>query len=191
MKSMVSFSYEENLKDSQRLSEMFRLIANCPMPVIARVNGSAMGGGTGLVAVTDIAVASDDCVFGFSEVKLGLAPAVISPYVFRRLGDKNCREYFLTGEKFTAKRACEIGLINYVVAGSQLDETVDDIASKLLSSGPQAMTACKKLLAESLLANDPKSNDNLARTIAKLRIGDEAQEGMQAFLEKRRQKWSN
>lgn len=189
MKSMVDYSMEENLADSARLAKMFRLISSCLLPVIARVNGPAIGGGAGLVAACDIAIAAASATFGLSEVKLGLAPAVISPYMIRKMGDRYCREYFLTGERFSAARALEIGLVNQVVDDSGLDTAVEKLISLLLSSGPQAIAACKQLLARGPKAGDPETDNFMIELIARLRIGDEAQEGMRAFLEKRKPRW--
>ena len=189
MKSLVNFTYEENLQDSLRLAEMFQTIASCPLPIVARVNGPAIGGGAGLVATSDIVIASETATIALTEVKLGLVPAVISPYLLRRIGDKNCREYFLTGEKISARRACEIGLVNYFVPESELDKCVEGIVIKLLSSGPMAMAACKEMLSRNSMVDQEKSNQFWAELIARLRVSDEAQEGMKAFLEKRSPDW--
>jgi len=189
MKGVVNYSYEENLRDSQNLSDMFAEMASCPLPTIARVNGSAIGGGTGMVAVCDIVIASENAVFSLSEVKLGLVPACISPYVLRRMGDKNCREYFLTGERLTAEKALVAGLVNRVVPESKLDEEVDKLIQQLISSGPKALAVCKQLLDKVPPMNQQEFGSYTAKVITELRLSDEGQEGMKAFFEKRKPKW--
>ncbi len=189
MKSMVDYSIEENLSDSLKLAQMFRRISECPLPVLARVNGPAIGGGAGLVAACDFAIAAESAVFGLSEVKLGLAPAVISPYMIRKMGDRYCREYFLTGERFSAARGAEIGLLNKVVPDNQLDNAIDEMVRRLRTSGPGAIAACKRLLAAGLPPGNPETDRFMAEIIARLRISEEAQEGMRAFLEKRKPSW--
>ena len=135
MKRVVSYTYQENCEDSLRLSRMLREVYICPKPVIGRVNGPAIGGGTGVVAVCDIAIASEDAVFAFSETKLGLTPATISPYLLRRMGEKNLRECFLTGERFPAARAAKMGLVNEVVPAGELDAAVDAKINMVLTGG--------------------------------------------------------
>lgn len=189
MKKMVDYTFEENLADSLKLAAMFRRISECHLPVIARVNGPAIGGGAGLVAVCDMAVAAESAVFGLSEVKLGLAPAVISPYMIRKIGDRHCREYFLTGERFSAARGAEIGLLNRVVPDKDLDQAINEMVERLRTSGPNAIAACKKLLTAGYRAGSPETDRFMAELIARLRISDEAQEGMRAFLEKRKPSW--
>jgi methylglutaconyl-CoA hydratase len=190
MKKMINFSYEQNLEDSLKLAELFYLMYSLPKPVIARVNGAAIGGGTGLVAVCDIAIASEKAKFSLSEVKLGLVPACISPYVIRKVGEGRCREFFLTGERLTAKRASELGLVNQVVSPEELDEAVQEKATHLVSSGPRALAMCKELLKNVPGMDFEKAKTYTADMIASMRIGDEGQEGMNAFLEKRKPKWT-
>jgi len=189
MKGVINYSYEENLQDSQNLAQMFELMSACPLPLIARVNGPAIGGGTGMVAVCDIVIASEKAVFSLSEVKLGLVPACISPYVIRRMGDKNCREYFLTGERLTAEKALTAGLVNQVVPESKLDEAVEQLISRLISSGPKALAWCKQLLAKVPSMNEKDAGAYTAEVITRLRMSEEGQEGMKAFFEKRKPKW--
>jgi methylglutaconyl-CoA hydratase len=189
MRDVLDYTYEENLKDSKNLADMFHLMFTCPLPTIARVNGAAIGGGCGLVAVCDIVIASEKAVFSLSEVKLGLVPACISPYIIRRMGDKNCREYFLTGERLTAEKARAAGLVNEVVPENKLDEAVDLRVRQLLSSGPKALSWCKQLLLNTPSMPESKVGDYTAEVIAKLRMGDEGQEGMKAFFEKRKPRW--
>jgi methylglutaconyl-CoA hydratase len=189
MKRMINFSYEQNLEDSLKLAELFYLMYSLPKPIIAAVNGAAIGGGTGLVAVCDIAIASENAKFSLSEVKLGLVPACISPYVIRKVGEGRCREFFLTGERVTAQRAWELGLVNQVVPLTQLDIAVNDKVKQLLSSGPKAIVMCKELLKNVPGMSFDKAMTYTADMIASMRIGDEGQEGMNAFLEKRKPKW--
>jgi methylglutaconyl-CoA hydratase len=190
MKKMINYSYEENLDDSLKLAGLFHLMYSCPKPVIARVNGAAIGGGTGLVAVCDIAIAAEIAKFSLSEVKLGLVPACISPYVIRKVGEGRCREFFLTGERLIAKRAMELGLVNQVVPLEELDQTVQEKANQLISSGPKAIAMCKELLKNVPGMDFDKAKTYTADMIARMRIGDEGQEGMNAFLEKRKPKWT-
>ena len=189
MKKMINYSYEQNLDDSLKLAELFYLMYSLPKPVIARVNGAAIGGGTGLVAVCDIAIASEKAKFSLSEVKLGLVPACISPYVIRKVGEGRCREFFLTGERLSAKRALELGLVNQVAPPEELDEAVQEKAAHLVSSGPRALAMCKELLKNVPGMDFEKAKTYTADMIARMRIGDEGQEGMNAFLEKRKPKW--
>jgi methylglutaconyl-CoA hydratase len=189
MKRVVAYTYEENYQDSLRLAQMLRWVYECPKPVIARVNGPAIGGGTGVVAVCDIAIASNDAVFAFSETKLGLTPAAISPYLLKRMGEKNLREYFLTGERFAADRAAEMGLVNAVVPPDELDAAVDAKIAMILSGGPEALAVSKELIRDigerSIEENGPYTAD----VIARLRMSEEGQEGMNAFLTKRKPRW--
>ncbi len=190
MKKVIDFSYEENFDDSLKLAELFYLIYSLPKPTIARVNGSAIGGGTGLVSVCDIVIASEDARFSLSEVKLGLVPACISPYVIRRMGESKAKEFFLTGQTLDAGKALQAGLVNEVVPLKALDGAVDERIKQLVSSGPEALKWCKELLEKVPSMNFDLATDYTAEVIAKLRISDEGQEGMNAFLEKRKPKWS-
>jgi methylglutaconyl-CoA hydratase len=191
MKKMINYTYEQNLEDSLKLAELFYLMYSLPKPIIAKVNGAAIGGGTGLVAVCDIAIALENAKFSLSEVKLGLVPACISPYVIRKVGEGRCREFFLTGERLTAKRALETGLVNHVVSSEELDQAVQDKVNQLISSGPKALAMCKELLKNVPGMSFEKAKTYTADMIASMRIGDEGQEGMNAFLEKRKPKWTN
>lgn len=190
MKRVVEYTYEENFADSLTLARMLREIYTCPKPVIGRVNGPAIGGGTGVVAVCDIAIASEDAVFAFTETKLGLTPAAVSPYLLKRMGEKNLREYFLTGERFGAARAAEMGLVNAVVPADELDAAIDAKIAMILTGGPEALAVSKELVREiserSLEENAPYT----AEVISRLRISKEGQEGMNAFLEKRKPRWT-
>jgi methylglutaconyl-CoA hydratase len=190
MRRVKDYSYEQNLKESLELAEMFHKIYASPKPTIARVNGTAIGGGTGLVAVCDLVIAAEQAKFSFSEVKLGLIPAAISPYVVKKCGEGRCREFFLTGERLTADKAMASGLVNKVVPLEDLDKSVDELVDTLVSSGPEAIESCKTLLSSvpGMPLRDAKKYT--AEMIAKLRISDEGQEGMAAFFEKRKPNWT-
>jgi methylglutaconyl-CoA hydratase len=181
MRSSVELSYEENVADARRLRMMLEAIDSCPAPVVTRVQGHALGGGCGLVACSDIAVAAHDAVFAFSEVKLGIIPAVISPFALAKIGPSAARRYFVTGEKFDAETALRIGLVQGVA--EDLDGALDAIVAELRSAGPEAARHAKKLVLE--------RPDGLGteRRIAQRRTSDEGQEGLRAFLEKRDAGW--
>jgi methylglutaconyl-CoA hydratase len=183
MRDSIELSYEENIADARRLRMMLEGIDSCPAPVMARVHGHALGGGCGLVACSDIAVAAPDAQFAFSEVKLGIIPAVISPFALAKIGPSAARRYFVTGEKFDAQTALRIGLV-HEVAGD-LDGAVDAILGELRSAGPEAARHAKKLVLE--------RPDGLGteRRIAQRRTSDEGQEGLRAFLEKRNPSWAS
>jgi methylglutaconyl-CoA hydratase len=189
MRRVKDSAFEDNLDEARRLADLFWDIYSFPKPVIGRINGAAIGGGTGFVAVTDIAVAAQSAVFSFSEVKIGVVPACISPYVIKRVGEGKAREFFLTGERLTSDRALEAGLVNRAVPDEMLDATVNGLVESLLSSGPEAIRVCKELLqtVPALTVDDFK--EYTARVIAELRQSPEGQEGMDAFLNKRKPKW--
>ena len=181
MRSSVELSYDENVADALRLRRMLEAIDGCPAPVVARVQGHALGGGCGLVACADIVVAARDAVFAFSEVKLGIVPAVISPFALAKIGPSAARRYFVTGERFDADTALRIGLVHEVA--DDLDDAVDRVLEELLTAGPEAARAAKEL------ARAPLSAEETARRIAAHRTGEEGQEGLRAFLEKRPAQW--
>lgn len=189
MREIINYSFEQNLEESLHLAELLFKIYSLSKPTVAMVNGTAIGGGTGFLSACDIAVASEDAKFGLSEVKIGLVPAAISPYVIRKIGEGKAREYFLTGKRISARKAHEIGLVNDVVPFDKLKETVNEITDLLLSSGPKALEACKELIYKTPLLNAEEAKEFTARMIANLRISEEGQEGMAAFLEKRKPKW--
>ncbi len=189
MKRVITYTYEENYEDSLTLARMLREIYTCPKPVIGRINGPAIGGGTGVVAVSDIAIASENAVFGFSETKLGLTPAAISPYLLKRMGERNLREYFLTGERFSAERAAEMGLVNAVVPPDQLDAAVDAKIETVLTGGPNALAVSKELIREIAERSLEENGPYTAEVISRLRISEEGQEGMNAFLDKKKPRW--
>jgi methylglutaconyl-CoA hydratase len=179
-RASIDLSLEENVEDGMRLFRMCETIDACPAPVVARVHGYTLGGGSGLVACADIAIAAPDAVFGFSEVKLGIIPAVISPFVLPKIG-AHARRYFLTGERFGAETALRIGLVHEL--SGDLDAAVDAVVADLLTAGPEAVRAAKRLVRER------PEGEQTAQIAAGLRAGDEGQEGLRAFLEKRTAGW--
>ncbi len=189
MRRVKDYTYEENLKESLDLAQLFYEIYSLPKPVIARVNGAAIGGGTGFVAVSDIAIASSYAKFSFSEVRIGLVPACISPYVVRKVGEGRARELFLTGERISAQKALELGLVNGVAEPEELDKRMEEILQNILKCGPSALATCKELLRNVPGMDFERVRRYTAEVIAKLRISEEGQEGMSAFLEKRTPKW--
>lgn len=188
LKSIADYSYDENYLESLNLVNLLYSIHNHPKPIIAKVNGSAVGGGVGLMLVSDIIIASENSKFGLSEVAIGIVPVAIAPFVMTRIGETKAREYFLTGERLDAKSAEQIGLINYSVP----DNLIDDFAMKkiniILNNGPEAITNIKKLVNR--INKKDYDKDYLAQLIAQLRISEEGQEGMHAFLEKREPNWT-
>lgn len=190
MKRMVQYSYEENLADARAVGSMYLAIAKCPKPVIARVHGAALGGGAGLVAACDIGVALESVQFGFTEVKLGIIPAIISPFVIARVGPGRAREYFITGERFLAPVAMSIGLIQHVVShDAALDALVESKISQILTSAPGAIGAAKDLIFGVAARTLESSLDFAAEAIARARAGTEGQRGMQAFLDHQKPPW--
>ena len=185
MRESAVFTHEQNLNDALRLAELFDTINNFPCPVVARVNGTAMGGGLGLLAVCDIVIAVEAARLAFSEVKLGIAPAVISPYVVRKIGETHARVLFVTGERFTSTFAQEIGLVHIVTKAEDLDAAVSKTVSELLSGGPQAIRSCKALALNVGQMDRDSARTYTAETIAELRVSAEAQERLRAFLERR------
>ena len=189
MKSVIDQSFEENLKESNRLADLFYKVYTFKKPVIGKVNGAAIGGGTGFVAVCDIAIAAESAKFSFSEVKIGVVPACIGPYVIKKMGEGKARELFITGERMLAKRAFEVGLVNEYVADDKLDEEVETLIKSILSSGPEAVAMAKKLVSEVPSMSPEQFKPYTAEMIANLRVSDEGQEGMNAFLNKRKPNW--
>lgn len=186
MRASLELSVEANIADAERMSDMFRAIDNCPKPVIGRVQGAALGGGAGLTAVCDIAIAAEDAIFGFTEVKLGIIPAVISPFVLAKIGASHARALFLTGERFDAARAQRIGLAHEVVPAAELDAAVERRLAELRTAGPLAVSAAKLLVRRVLDNPYDDSRAITARAIAQQRTSAEGQEGLRAFLERRK-----
>lgn len=190
MQRMVNYTFEENLADSGKLSAMLRALDEVPHPTVCRVHRAALGGGVGLLAACDYVVASDDSVFGLSEVKLGILPAVISPFVLRRLSHGVARALFLTGERFDAERACRVGLVDRVCPREKLDETVEEVVAEILGGGSRAHAKIKELIPRVYGRPPAEVADLTARTNAEARAGEEGQEGLKAFLGKRRPSWT-
>lgn len=190
MRKSKHYTVEENIIDAKKLGSMFHTLNNIPQALIGKINGSAIGGGTGLVSVCDVTVGTVNSKFAFSEVNLGLLPAVISPFVIERIGLNHARELFLTGERFNGTKAEKIGLLNYVVSNeSELDEIVTNLIYQLRRSGPNAIKEAKKLLK---IISQQNSNELLkvtSKIIADIRTSKEGQEGISSFLEKRDPNW--
>lgn len=191
MRAMAGYSREENLADAGRLADMLYALDMMPKPTIARVNGAALGGAVGLIGACDIAIAADHAVFGVTEVRLGLIPSVISPYVARAIGPRHARRFALTGERFGAGEAKHIGLVNEVVPADSLDAAIDIVTANLLLGAPGAQADVKKLFREVWEGDrvDGRVRSGTAWRIAERRATDEAQEGMKAFFEKRKPGW--
>jgi len=189
MRAMAKFSEKENMEDALKLAELMETLDTLKKPTIARVQGPAYGGGVGLVACCDVAIASESAKFALTEVRLGLIPAVISPYVIAAIGAREARRYFLTAEIIEAKTAYDMGLVHEVVTPDILDETVGIIVTALLKGGPKAILAAKAFIAEQ--AGDRRAlKKKTAQLIAELRASPEGQEGLSAFLEKRSPNWN-
>lgn len=189
MKSTAAFTREENLREAQALADLFFTVYNAPKPVVARVHGAALGGGSGLVAASDVAVASLGTQFGFTEVRLGIIPAVIAPYVIAKIGESAARELFLTGERFEAVKAQEIGLLRWAVPEDDLERTVEQRVQELLLAGPRAVAEAKALIREVAWRRVEDVQRYTVERIAEVRTTAEGQEGMRAFLEKRKPSW--
>ena len=190
MRRMADYSFVENLTDATALAELMKTLANLSKPTIALVQGAAIGGGVGLVACCDIAVATEKASFCLSEVKLGLIPAVISPYVAAAIGSRATRRYFLTAERFDAAEAHRLGLVHEVVGSDQLHERAERLSQQLLQNGPNAMASVKALVAEVALSFlDDDLIADTAERIAEIRASDEGREGLSAYLEKRKPNW--
>jgi len=190
MASALGYTEAENLRDAQAMAAMFQSLDELPVPVICRIQGAALGGGAGLAAVSDIVVAEHDAVFGFTEVKLGIVPAIISPFVLAKIGQSAARELFLTGARFPAARAREIGLVHAVVTRAVLDAEVSERVRAILAAGPDAAMAVKVLIREIRGRSPSDAAATTASVIAKRRVSAEGQEGLRAFLEKRKPSWS-
>ena len=190
MRRMADYTREENLADASKLAAMLRTIAECPKPTIARVQGDVYAGGMGLVAACDMAVSVDTAWYCLSEVKIGLAPATISPYVIRAMGARAAQRYFLTAERFTAAEAHRIGFVHEVVAADALDAKVDELLKALTSASPAAVVACKTLVADVVGRDiDEGLIAYTVEAIADIRASTEGREGVQAFLNKRKPAW--
>lgn len=190
MKRMADYSFDENVADAKKLADMLWHLNYMPKPTIARVQGATYGGAVGLVACCDMAVASKLSKFCLSEVRLGLIPATISPYVIAAMGERVARRYFMTAEVFSARRARRLGLVSETVTEEELDTTIEDLLNNILRNGPQAVAAAKQLIFD--VKNQPGEEEVIEKTclrIATVRVSDEGQEGLSAFLEKRKPNW--
>lgn len=190
MKAFGEADFERNLEDARRLAELLGRLAELPKPTIARVQGPAIGGGLGLAAACDICVAATGAFFSASEVRLGLIPSVIGPYVLRAIGARQASRFFLTGERIDATQAQKLGLVHEIAPPDSLDAKIGEIAASLLQGGPQALASAKLLLRE--IAHRPLDDflsEDTARRIAEIRAGAEAREGVAAFLQKRPPSW--
>ncbi|WP_421954043.1 enoyl-CoA hydratase/isomerase family protein [Polaromonas sp.] len=191
MRSMADYTREQNLADAGRLAGMMRVVYECPKPTIARIQGDVYAGGTGLVAACDIAVSVDTAQYCLSEVRLGLLPSTISPYVIRAMGARAAHRYFLTAERFSATEALRIGFVHEVVTTAALDGKVMELAQALVNAGPEAVRLCKKLVQD--VAGYDITPELVAMTvgsIADVRVSPEGREGLQSFLQKRKPNWT-
>lgn len=191
MKEISGFGYEENLRDAQKLAGLFETVKNCAVPVMAVVHGAVFGGANGLSAACDIVLAHENTVFAFSEVKLGITPATISPFVIARCGEAAARELMLTGRKFTASEAYRFMLVNQVFQSENQEELISTYIRQLLSSGPMALKACKTLIQKVTEPHEEKAEilNFTTKQIAELRASEEGQEGLAAFFDKRKPNW--
>jgi methylglutaconyl-CoA hydratase len=189
MKKMVSYSAEENLRDSEALAKLFESINNCHLPVLAKVNGAALGGGTGVVAACDFVLSAKSAKFGFTEVRLGLIPAVISPFVIAKIGESNARAWFLSGERFSAEKAMDMGLVHEVCPLDSLDIEFEGFVESFLKAAPLAAVEAKKLIKKVKNLDEQAATDLTCKTISRIRTSAEGQEGMQALLDKRKANW--
>jgi methylglutaconyl-CoA hydratase len=189
MANALNYTHDENVRDANAAARMFAALDTLPVPLVGRIHGAALGGGSGLAAVCDVVVADEDAVFGFSEVKLGILPAVISPYALAKIGRSAARELFLTGMRFNAVRAKEIGLVHAVVPVDQLDTMVVLYVNEFLSGAPDAISTAKALIPR-VWARGTDAAGLTAEAIAARRVSEEGQEGLRAFLEKRKARWN-
>jgi methylglutaconyl-CoA hydratase len=189
MSKAIAYTQRENLSDAEDLSRMLERLDTLALPLVGRIHGAALGGGVGLAAVCDIVIAAEDAVFALSEVKLGIVPAVVAPYVLRKIGVSAARELFLTGARFSAARAKEIGLVHEVVPAGDLDAAIGRRLTEILSAGPKAVGIAKALIREIAGANPRDVIGLTTNTIASQRVSEEGQEGLRAFLEKRKPHW--
>lgn len=188
MKAMKDYSKEENFRDSKELARLFSTINECPAPVIGRINGHALGGGVGLVSVCDYVISVKEAMMGFTEVRLGLIPAVISPYCISKIGESNARAWMISGERFSAEEAMRMGLVHEVVGVGELDARIHELEKRFLAAGPEAAREAKKLV-RAVVKNLKGSEDLTCKMISERRISTEGQEGMRALLEKDKPSW--
>jgi methylglutaconyl-CoA hydratase len=189
MQKVGGYTHEENLEDAKNFARMMQGLYRLPQASIAAINGPCIGGGVGLLSACDVAVASDSAFFALAEIRLGIAPAVISPYVMRKIEERKAREFFLTGKRFDAATAYEIGLLNEVVPHDQFETALDKWEKSFLKSAPGAIKSCKELIARVSRAPIEDVTDYTAEMISKLRMAKEGKEGFAAFFEKRKPDW--
>ena len=190
MKRMASYSYQQNLNDARALAAMLKALHQMPIPTIARVQGAAFGGAVGLISCCDIALASSNASFALSEVKIGLVPSTISPYVIAAIGERHAKRYFMTAERFDANTALQIELVHEAVEKSLLDDKVEQLVTAILSNGPEAVAVAKQLIfAVSGKPIDSKLIEHTCEVIAGIRVSPQGQEGLSAFLDKRKPNW--
>jgi methylglutaconyl-CoA hydratase len=189
MKSMVDYGLDQNITDSRTLAEMFAALDGLPMPLLARVQGAALGGGAGLVAIADIAIASSDAIIGFTEVRVGIIPSVVSPYVVRRIGAARATSLFVSGVRLEAARAMDVGLVDDAVAPSQLDARVTSYTDAIAAGGPQAVNEAKRIVRDVAGRSPAEVRELTVQRIAAMRVSADGQEGMRAFLERRKARW--
>ena len=190
MKRMASYSYQQNLNDARALAAMLKALHQMPIPTIARVQGAAFGGAVGLISCCDIALASSNASFALSEVKIGLVPSTISPYVIAAIGERHAKRYFMTAERFDANTALQISLVHEAVEEQFLDDKVEQLITAILSNGPEAVVAAKQLVfAVSGKAIDSSLIEHTCEVIAGIRVSAQGQEGLSAFLDKRKPHW--
>jgi methylglutaconyl-CoA hydratase len=191
MKESITHTREQNYDEALKLSDCFYKIYSCPIPVITLVHGASTGGANGLVAASDIAICSDDAIFSLSEIRLGLVPSVIAPYIIKRIGEFPARELMLTGRRITGREAAERGLVNQSCQVNEIDQALENIVAELSECGPRALGICKQLIAEvSSRLTIEESVTATSGILAEIRISEEGQEGMAAFLEKRKPRWA-
>lgn len=189
MRRVAEYDYEQNLDDAKTFARMMEGLYRLPQASIAAINGPCIGGGVGLLSACDVAVASDRAFFSLAEIRLGIAPAAISPYVIRKIEERKAREFFLTGKRFDAAKAYEIGLLNEVVAHDRFEGAVESWEQSFLRAAPGAVKACKELISRVSRASIEEVQDYTAETISKLRMAPEGREGFAAFFEKRKPNW--
>lgn len=190
MKKAASLTEQENCEDALKMASMFETLYYCPKPTVAVVHGAAMGGAMGLIAACDIAIATDSTKFAFTEVLLGLAPAVIAPFVISKIGAANASRYFLTGEKFDAVTALKMGLVSSVVSDAHLNDAAAELATQLMKGSPAAHSEIKQLISMTAGFSPVEYRDYTSKLIARLRVSDDGREGLSSFFEKRLPKWA-
>lgn len=191
MQASINMNEKENLADTKKLSKMFATLNSCSKPVVGLVQGAAIGGGVGLVSICDYVVASQEAVFSLAEVRLGIIPACIGPFVLAKIGESHARAFFISAERFSAERAYQVGLVHELVAEpGQLIQSKNRIIGNLLQCGPNAMAEAKALVGKLKTLNFAEAQEHVATTLSRIRVTPEGQEGLKAFLEKRKPKWT-